>query len=298
MISLYDGGLSILNAAKPEWLKVRAPVGEGFLKVRAVTKCFGVTTVCDASHCPNISDCWCRGHASFMVLGDVCTRRCAYCAVRSGEPKKVDLDEPERVAEAVNSLGFDYVVITSVTRDDLPDQGASHFSAVVSAVRERCPGTRVELLIPDMQADAEALSIVADSRPDVLGHNIETVRRLQPIARDRRCSYERSLQVLRTIKRLDSTIVTKSSMMLGLGEKREEVSQTLRDLRGAGVDIVAIGQYLKPTGNRLEVEEYVTPEVFEDIREEAEGMGFRYASSAPMVRSSYNAHEAFMDRGR
>jgi lipoic acid synthetase len=279
--------------AKPEWLKVRAPTGEGFGRIRELTRRCGLNTVCDSSHCPNISDCWSRGHATFMILGGVCTRNCAFCAVPSGTPDAVDPGEPDRVAEAVAALGLKHVVITSVTRDDLADHGAEHFAQVVRAVREANPSTTIELLIPDMMASPDALRTVAASRPDVIGHNVETVPRLQSLARDRRSSYERSMRVLRTLHDIDSDVLTKSSLMLGLGEREDEVLSTLEDLRSAGVQMVTMGQYLRPKGGRLAVSEYVHPEVFERYRRLAVDMGFRHVSSGPLVRSSFNAHEAF-----
>ncbi len=276
--------------SKPEWLRVRAPVGEGFARVRELTRACGLHTVCDSSHCPNISECWSRGNATFMVLGTRCTRDCAFCAVEHGEPMPVDAGEPGRIASAVRDLGLRHVVVTSVTRDDLPDQGAGHFRAVVQAIRELSPGTAVELLVPDMQERREDIRTVAEARPEVLGHNIETVRRLQRV-RDRRCSYDRSLRALATMSELAPGAVIKSSLMLGLGEGIEEVMETLEDLRGAGVEAVTMGQYLRPGNGKLPVREYIRPEVFSELGEAARSMGFRHVASAPLVRSSFNAHE-------
>lgn len=275
---------------KPEWLRVRAPTGEGFATVREVTRKSGLHTVCDSSHCPNISECWSRGHATFMILGTRCTRHCAFCAVEHGEPMPVDAGEPERVAAAARDLGLRHVVVTSVTRDDLPDQGAGHFKAVVQAIRMLSPDTSVELLIPDLQERRDDLRTVAEARPDVLGHNIETVRRLQRV-RDPRCSYGRSLRVLEMMSEMAPGAVIKSSLMLGLGEKVEEVMETLEDLRRAGVVAVTMGQYLRPGNGRLPVHEYVRPEVFTELGSAARSMGFRHVASAPLVRSSFNAHE-------
>jgi lipoic acid synthetase len=277
---------------KPEWLKVRAPTGEGFDRLRSTARLNGLRMVCDLSHCPNIGDCWSRGHATFMVLGDVCTRNCAFCAVMTGRPLPVDDDEPRRIASAVRTLGLHHVIITSVTRDDLPDQGAGHFAQVVTKIREQSPRSRVELLIPDMGGSSSALRTVLSSKPDVLGHNIETVERLQGV-RDRRASYEISLRTLRTIKDLDPSLLTKSSLMLGLGERVDEVLRTLEDLRTVGVVAVAIGQYLRPRNGQLEVREYVEPAVFRALGESAKRIGFRFVSSAPLVRSSLNAHRIF-----
>ncbi len=280
----------MVERGKPDWLRVRAPTGDGFARTREAARRNGLRTVCDSSHCPNISDCWSRGHATFMVLGSRCTRNCAFCAVEHGEPEAVDAGEPVKVAGAVRDLGLGHVVITSVTRDDLPDQGAGHLRAVVEAIRAISPGTSVELLIPDMRGSREDIDTVAGARPDVLGHNIETVERLQGV-RDRRSSYRRSLETLGIMRELAPDAVIKSSLMLGLGETREEVLTTLRDLRNAGVQVVTMGQYLRPANGRLAVAEYVRPEAFGELGEAARAMGFRHVASAPLVRSSFNAHE-------
>jgi lipoic acid synthetase len=275
---------------KPDWLRVKAPIGEGFSRVRELARKNDLITVCDSSHCPNISDCWSRGHATFMILGRRCTRNCAFCAVDYGTPDDVDPGEPARVARAVMDLGLEHVVVTSVTRDDLPDQGAGHFRAVVEAVRALRDSTAIELLVPDMQASAEDIRTVAEAGPDVLGHNIETVERLQRI-RDRRSSYRCSLRALELMAGLAPEAVIKSSLMLGLGETEDEVIATLQDLREAGVEAVTMGQYLRPGNGRLPVTEYVRPEVFAELGEAARSMGFRHVASAPLVRSSFNAHE-------
>jgi lipoic acid synthetase len=280
----------MLVRGKPEWLKVRAPTGEHFAEVRELTRRRDLKTICDSSHCPNISDCWSRGHVTFLILGRRCTRRCAFCAVEQGPPEPPDPEEPERIAAAVSELGLRNVVITSVTRDDLPDQGAGQYRAVVEAVRATSPDARIELLVPDMGSSTQDIGTIVKARPDVLGHNIETVRRLQTV-RDRRSSYEISLGTLRTIKRLDPSMVTKSSLMLGLGELYQEVVEALWDLRAAGTDLVAIGQYLRPRNGRLEVQEYVPPETFRRLAEEAQDMGFLHVASAPLIRSSYSPDE-------
>jgi lipoyl synthase len=282
---------------KPDWLRIKAPTGQNFARMRELTRSCGASTVCDASHCPNICDCWSRGHATFLLLGPRCTRSCAFCAVESGVPAPPDREEPLRVARAVRTLGLRYVVITSVTRDDLGDHGAGHFAEVVERIGQESPGTRVELLIPDMGSSLERLSTVVTARPAVIGHNMETVARLQPVVRDRRSNYLRSLETLRTLKEIGPALITKSSLMLGLGERYEEVVETLHDLRSAGVEAVTMGQYLKPRGGRLEVKEYVRPEVFDRLRVEAVAMGFRHAVAAPFVRSSFNAHELFDEEG-
>ncbi len=282
--------MHMVVGGKPDWLKVRAPTGECFGRVREITRMKDLNTVCDSSHCPNISDCWSKGHATFMILGRRCTRDCAFCAVDHGMPDDVDPGEPERIAAAVSELGLRNVVITSVTRDDLPDQGAGHYRAVVEAVRAASPGARVELLIPDMGSSPQDIGTIVEAGPDIIGHNIETVRRLQAV-RDRRSNYETSLETLRTIKKLDPSMMTKSSLMLGLGERYHEVVETLRDLREVGTDMVVIGQYLRPRNGRLEVQEYVPPETFQLLAREAQGLGFRHVASTPLMRSSYPADE-------
>ncbi len=275
---------------KPEWLKVRGPLGDAFPRVRELLQAGGISTVCDSAHCPNISDCWSRHHATFMVLGRCCTRDCAFCAVEHGTPQPVDAEEPMKIASVVAELGLRHVVVTSVTRDDLPDQGAGHYRAVVEAIRDQCPKASIELLLPDMRSSERDIRTVVESRPDMLGHNIETVRRLQGI-RDRRSTYERSLETLRTIKDIGPSMTTKSAIMLGLGERHEEVVGTLRDLREVGTDAVVIGQYLRPRGSALEVYEYVHPDTFRELAQEARALGFRHVASGPLMRSSYPVQE-------
>jgi lipoyl synthase len=276
---------------KPDWLRTKAAVGGDFDKVREVTRKYDLHTVCDASHCPNIRECWAERSATFMILGDVCTRHCRFCAVEHGNPNgKTDASEPVRVAEAIKELGLRYSVITSVTRDDLQDGGASLFSETVRAIRSGS-GSKVELLIPDLSGNASALRNLGDAVPDVVGHNIETVERLQGQVRDPRSSYARSLGLLTDLKGLYPDMVTKSSIMLGLGETYPEVVRSMSDLREAGVDAIAIGQYLRPKGGSLPIAEYVTPEVFKRLEEEARDMGFRYIASGPFVRTSYRAHK-------
>ncbi|MDJ0274471.1 MAG: lipoyl synthase [Aigarchaeota archaeon] len=283
--------------AKPPWLKVRLPVGPTYERVRDVVRRYRLHTVCQSALCPNVGECWGSGTATFMILGDLCTRGCRFCAVTHGNPKGViDHDEPERVAGAVAELGLSYVVITSVCRDDLPDGGASVFAETVRAIKRADPSILVETLIPDFGGDPEALELVVRSGPDVIGHNVETVRRLTPLVRDRRASFDRSLWVLRTVKELRPEVLTKSSLMLGLGETDEEVLEALRELRSVGVDIVTMGQYLRPLDSPLylPVVEYVTPERFSRLERMAYGLGFLYVASGPLVRSSYLAGEAYV----
>lgn len=251
-----------------------------------------MNTVCQSAHCPNIGECFSRKTATFLVLGNVCTRSCRFCAVRGGEPAQLDPDEPARVADAVARLGLRYVVITSVTRDDLPDGGGGHFVATIRAVRERRPGVTVEILVPDFRGDAELIETVVDGGPDVFGHNVETVPRLYPDVRPG-AGYGRSLDVLRFAKNRDSEILTKSGIMVGMGESRAEVVTVMKDLQSVHCDILTIGQYLSPSREHYPVVEFVPPEVFEEYARVGEEIGFRHVVSGPLVRSSYMAEAAF-----
>ncbi|HIH76139.1 MAG TPA: lipoyl synthase [Methanomassiliicoccales archaeon] len=282
-------------ADKPPWLRTRACVPRG-ASVRGELLAGQLRTVCDSSRCPNLGECWGKGHATFIVLGDRCTRSCRFCAVPSGKPSGTDLDEPGRIAEIVKRLGLRHAVVTSVTRDDLSDGGACIFAEVVREIRWNNPGTTVELLIPDLQGDRRALETVLGSAPDVLGHNLETVRSLQWI-RDRRASYERSLSVLSMSKEISPGTLTKSSLMLGLGESRDEVIQAMDDLRAADVDLLTLGQYLPPKGASLQVRRYVPPREFEELSVQAKRMGFKGARAGPLVRSSYDAFDLMTEAG-
>lgn len=273
---------------RPAWLRVSLPSGEGWRRVSNLLETHKLHTVCRSANCPNVGDCWSRGTATFMILGDVCTRDCRFCAVGHGQLTDPDPDEPMRVAEAVAILGLKYAVITSVTRDDLPDGGASLFAETVRAIHERVPGCRVELLVPDFQGDAAAIHTVTDSDPEVFGHNIETVPRLYSQVRPQ-ADYARSLAVLRIAS--EAGAVTKSGIMLGLGESADEVRQVMRDARAAGTRIFTLGQYLQPTRGHLPVERFVTPEEFAAFRAEGLAMGFAAVESGPLVRSSYHAEE-------
>lgn len=270
---------------KPEWLRVELPSGRGYFELVDLLKRHGLHTVCQEAGCPNIADCFSRRTATFMILGDMCTRDCKYCGVKHGRPVSADGQEPERVADAVEKLGLKYAVVTSVTRDDLDDGGASVFARTIEAIRERVPGCRVEVLIPDFRGDEEALRTVLDARPDVLNHNVEVVRRLFPEARPQG-DYERSLNLLKRAR----GCVTKSGFMVGLGETGEEVKGAMGDLCGVA-DILTIGQYLRPSLNHLPVERYYAPEEFEGFKELGLEMGFRHVESGPLVRSSYHAQE-------
>ena len=282
-------------ADKPPWLRTRASVPRG-ASVRGELLAGQLRTVCDSSRCPNLGECWGKGHATFIILGDRCTRSCRFCAVPSGKPSEPDPDEPARVAEAVKRLGLRHAVVTSVTRADLSDGGACIFAEVVREIRWNNPGTTVELLIPDLQGDRRALETVLGSAPDVLGHNLETVRSLQWI-RDRRASYERSLSVLSVSKEISPGTLTKSSLMLGLGESRDEVIQAMDDLRAADVDLLTLGQYLPPKGASLQVQRYVPPREFEELSVQAKRMGFKGARAGPLVRSSYDAFDLMTEAG-
>ena len=286
----------MLAAPKPEWLKVRPPAGENYVHLKGLLRTLDLHTVCEEAHCPNVAECWGGGTATIMLLGDVCTRGCRFCAVSSGNPAgRVDPHEPEKVATALETLGLTYVVLTSVDRDDLPDGGAAHFAATVRAIRSRCPGLILETLIPDFAGDRAALKTLVDAGPEVIDHNLETVERLQATARDPRANYRQSLSVLTAVKELSPTTYTKSSLMLGLGERPEEVVRAMKDLRAAGVDILTLGQYLRPTAWHLAVSEFVPPETFDGYRETAEDLGFLYCAAGPLVRSSYRAGEYFLE---
>ena len=280
---------------KPHWLAVKLGGGGEFPGVRRVLRKYRLHTVCEEAKCPNIGECWGEGTATFMILGDTCTRHCKFCATRTGNPRGlVDEDEPERLRDAVSELGLDYVVITSVTRDDLPDGGASVFARTVRLLKELPSPPKVELLIPDFRGDRAALEEVVAAGPDVVAHNLETVRRLTPIIRDRRASYDVSLEVLRLLKEIKPGLYTKSGLILGMGETRDEIIESLRDMRERGVDFVTMGQYLRPTLRHLPVDRFITPDEFRELEEIALSMGFLYAASGPLVRSSYRAGEFFV----
>jgi lipoic acid synthetase len=282
-------------APKPAWLKVRAPGGETYTNLKATFRALDLHTVCEEARCPNVGECWTEGTATVMLLGDVCTRGCRFCAVTSGDPRgAVDGREPEHVARAIAKLGLQYVVITMVDRDDLLDGGASHVARTVTRLHELRPDILIETLLGDFGGHLDYVDATIDGRPDVWAHNIEVVRRLQRTIRDARCSYETSLRVLRRVKERDPSRITKSSIMVGIGERDEEVVETLRDLRDAGVDLVTLGQYLRPTPKHAPVDRYVTPEQFDAYAAEATKMGFAYVASAPLVRSSYKAAEVFV----
>lgn len=278
----------------PPWLKKRFPSDRNVDSTRELLEKLKLNTVCQSAICPNLGECFASKIATFMIMGGTCTRNCSFCAVENGVPSIVDPDEPQRVAEAVEKLGLRHVVITSVTRDDLPDGGASHFTACIEAIRRRTPGVIVEVLTPDFKGNELAIDIVTAVGPDICNHNLETVPRLYPSVRPQ-ADYQRSLDFLERVKVKDRTVYTKSGLMVGLGEKFGEINDVLSDLREVGCDIVTIGQYLRPSPAHLEVVEYIRPEVFEEYRLLGVEMGFKHIAAAPFVRSSFNARE-FSDR--
>lgn len=280
---------------KPEWLKVRAPAGENYARIKEMLGELKLATVCQEAKCPNMGECWSGGTATFMLMGEVCTRGCKFCHVKTGNPKGVlDPLEPEKVGYSIAQMGLEYVVITSVDRDDLPDQGSGHFARTVRTIKKLDANVIVEILTPDFRGDDQLVIQLTDSKPDVFAHNVETVERLQKFVRDPRANYQQSLHVLDVVKKHDPTRFTKTSLMLGLGETEPEVIQTLIDLRKIDCDVVTFGQYLQPTPQHLRVEEYISPEKFQFWQKTAEDLGFLYVASGPLVRSSYRAGEFFM----
>jgi lipoyl synthase len=275
---------------KPEWLKVRAPGSPSYTRLKTLMRDLNLHTVCEEAQCPNIGECWNHGTATFMILGDVCTRACAYCAVSHGRPAVVDAAEPARVADAIRTLDLNYVVITSVDRDDLEDGGASLFADTIREARARVPACRIEVLIPDFQGSEAALHAVLDARPDVLNHNTETVPRLYRMARSGG-RYPRTLELLDRSRRYAPDIPTKSGLMVGLGEERDELVATITDLRASGCGILTIGQYLRPSARHAPMVRYYHPDEFADLKRVALGLGFVHVESGPLVRSSYHAHE-------
>jgi len=285
----------------PPWLKRPLPTGDVLLETRRIVEQSGVATVCEEARCPNLSECWSRRHATFMILGDKCTRRCRFCAVLTARPDPPESDESRRLAEAVAALGLRHVVITAVARDDLPDEGAGHFAECVRAVRETSPDCAIEVLPADFHARDECLATLCDARPDIYNHNQETVERLSPVIRPS-AKYRRSLDVLTKVKQRRPEMFTKSGLMLGLGETRQELATAMRDLRTAEVDILTVGQYLRPSPEHAPVARYVSPREFDDVAEEARGLGFKAVAAGPFVRSSYNAADVYeaiaIQRGR
>jgi lipoyl synthase len=275
---------------KPEWLKVRAPGSENYLRLRGIMRELALNTVCEDARCPNIGECWHHGTATFMILGDVCTRACAYCAVAHGRPEPIDADEPRRVADAVRTMGLKYAVITSVDRDDVADGGAGIFAATIREIKQRMPSTRVEVLIPDFKGEHQPLETVLDARPDVLNHNTETVPRLYRMARSGG-KYARTLELLDRARTYAPDIPTKTGLMVGLGEEHDELIEVFRDLRRVGVAILTLGQYLRPSPDHAVMTRYYHPDEFAELKRIALGLGFVHVEAGPLVRSSYHAHE-------
>ena len=274
----------------PEWLKVRMPGGPNYLELKGLMRGNGLHTVCEEANCPNIGGCWERGTATFMVLGDICTRACAYCAVTTGVPTGLDLQEPVRLAETVERMGLKYAVITSVNRDDLPDGGAFIFAQCIQQIRKRLPDCKVEVLIPDFCGNWDALATVMAAAPDTLNHNIETVRRVFHRVRPKG-DFDQSLELLARAKAIDSNAVTKSGMMVGLGETWDEIVDNMRELRSVDCDLLTIGQYLRPSSKHAPLAKWYTPQEFQELAKEGEALGFRHVASGPLVRSSYHADE-------
>ena len=280
---------------KPAWIKVRPPGGPVFNQISGILRERKLHTVCEEARCPNIAECWSSGTATLMLMGDVCTRGCRFCSVTSGLPKLApDPFEPSKSAETVQLMKLNYVVLTSVNRDDLPDGGASHFAKTIQTIHDECPDVMVESLIPDFQGQESSLKILSDVRPEVLAHNLETVERLTPTVRDQRATYKQSLEVHRLMKQWNPQQLTKTSIMLGLGETTEELEQAFSDLQSVDVDFLTLGQYLQPTSKHLKVVEFVPPEKFQELEKLALSYGFRYVASGPLVRSSYRAGEFFI----
>jgi len=277
-----------IDRRRPEWLKVRLPIGPQVEELRRLMRSKSLHTVCEEARCPNIAECWGAGTATFMILGDTCTRSCGFCAVKTGRPQELDALEPARVGEAVARMGLGHAVVTSVNRDELPDGGAAMFAATIREIRRRSPGTSVEVLIPDFRGVSEALDTVLAERPEILDHNVETVPRLYPRVRPQ-AVYARSLEVLRRTKERAPDLVCKSGIMVGLGESRDEVLETMRDIQAQGTDILTVGQYLRPSPVHLPIERYWTPAEFAELREAGMAMGYRHVEAGPLVRSSYHA---------
>jgi lipoyl synthase len=277
-----------IDSPKPPWLRVRAPGGPNFIRLKGLMRQWNLHSVCEEARCPNVGECWEDLTATFMILGDICTRNCGYCAVTHGRPVWEDREEPERVGRAIGELGLEYVVITSVNRDDLADGGAAHFAATVRAVRRHAPGCKVELLIPDFQGNATSLQTVIDAGPDILNHNTETVARLYKVARHGG-RYERALELFRRARGAAPGLITKSGIILGLGEEQDELLATLRDLRSVDVNLLTLGQYLRPSAQHLPIARYYRPDEFALLAEAGRAMGFVHVEAGPLVRSSYHA---------
>lgn len=294
---LSRANLDVPSGKKPDWLRVKPPGGDSYVRIKGLLRSRGLHTVCEEARCPNVGECWSGGTATFMLLGDTCTRACGFCAVKTGNPRRrVDADEPRKLAESVANMGLRYVVLTTVDRDDLSDGGAAHFAATVRAIRALDPGIRIEVLTGDFRGDAAALAVLLEAQPDVFAHNLETVERLTPVVRDRRATYRQSLAVLRRARQLAPQVYTKSSLMVGLGETTDELLLSMRELREHGVDLLTIGQYLRPTPQHLPVVSFLDPAGFATLRAAGLELGFAYVAAGPLVRSSYRAAEHFIEQ--
>ena len=281
----------MIKRKHPDWLKVEIPSGKEYFRMKSLLASSRLHTICEEAKCPNIAECFSRGTATFLILRDVCTRNCTYCNVKKGSPLEVDFNEPGRVARLVKKLNLNYVVITSVTRDDLPDGGAGIFAQTIQKIEELSPETKVEVLIPDFKGNLDSLKKVIDAKPYVLAHNLEVVERLFSAVRPQG-NYRRSLSLLKEAKEIDPDIFTKSGIMIGMGERKEEITEVMKDLRGVGCDIFTIGQYLQPSLNHLPISKYYTPEEFKEFQKIGDELGFLHVESGPLVRSSYHAAEA------
>ncbi|MCB9073300.1 MAG: lipoyl synthase [Bdellovibrionaceae bacterium] len=285
----------IIKHPKPEWLKVKAPAGENYNRIKSMLGDLKLATVCQEARCPNMGECWAGGTATFMLMGEVCTRGCRFCAVKTGNPKgKIDTEEPQKVGWAISQMGLEYVVLTSVNRDDMEDQGSGHFAETIQVIRENDPDLIIEVLTPDFKGRTDLVDKIVEAGPHVFAHNVETVERLTPKVRDPRATYQQSMSVLEHVKKVSPKTVTKTSLMLGLGESDDEILQTMKELRAIGCDVITFGQYLQPTRRHLKVIEFISPEKFKHWEQEALRMGFLYCASGPLVRSSYKAGEFFI----
>lgn len=279
---------------KPEWIKTKLPGFGHFREVKVLLKELHLHTVCESALCPNLGECWAEKSATIMIMGNICTRNCRFCSVKKGKPLPLDPEEPLNVAIAIKELGLEYAVITSVDRDDLPDLGAGHYAETVKKIKEINPETKVEVLIPDFNLNSDSLKKIVDSKPDVIAHNVETVKRLTPFVRDKRAGYEKSLSVLKIIKEMNPGMITKSGIMIGLGETENEIIETMKDIKNAGCEIITIGQYLRPTRKNLPVEKYYTPEEFKRFEKTGYETGFKFVAGQSLVRSSYRAKEGYL----
>lgn len=276
---------------KPEWFKIKIPSGKNYLETKYNINKYKLNTVCYDAKCPNIGKCWNNKSATIMILGNICTRNCSFCAIKSGNPNKVDLKEPNRIAQLIKKIALNYIVITSVTRDDLSDKGAKIFALTINSIKKYSPKIKIEILTPDFMGEKSLIHQITKEKPFVFAHNIETVKNISKKIRDKKADYQTSLQVLKTVKEFNSKIYTKSSIMLGLGETGNQIIETMKDLRKANCDILSLGQYLQPTKQNTPVKKFFTPQEFEEFKKIAYNLGFLFVNSGPLVRSSYNAHE-------